>query len=338
MKAVALDDRVTAFVARRFGAEARLTRLAGDASDRVFYRVRPARLSPLVLMVHPEPFELESLPFFLHAQFLHEIGAAVPQIVASYPSEGILVVQDLGDQTLQEHLKRADAGRRRFLYMQAVQMIAFLQEDGTRALHADLPASHTALDVERLTFEMKFFLEHYVGSLLGAPLAAAEASALEAWLLSLAREAASLRRVLCHRDFHSRNLMVKGERLYMVDFQDARMGPFTYDLASLLRDSYVDLPEDLVAELADFFREVTRLPESHESFMAALTQTSLQRNIKAIGTFASQAVLRGNTSYLEYIPRTLAHIRTNLRRETNTAMLELFEGPLDYKRRDAEAV
>ena len=159
----------------------------------------------------------------------------------------------------------------------------------------------------------------------------AEASALETWLLSLAREVASLRRVLCHRDFHSRNLMVKGERLYMVDFQDARMGAFTYDLASLLRDSYVDLPEDLVTELADFFREVTRLTESHEAFMAAFTQTSLQRNIKAIGTFASQAVLRGNTSYLENIPRTLAHIRANLRRESHTAMLKLFEGPLDYK-------
>jgi len=332
---VALDDRVAAFVSRRFGGDARLARLAGDASDRVFYRVHPASLSPLILMVHPEPFELEALPFFQHARFLHDIGAAVPQVVASYPHEGILVVQDLGDQRLQEHLAGCDAGRRRFLYMQAVQMIAFLQDDGTRALHADLPASRTALDVDRLTFEMRFFLEHYagtfIGSLGGAPLTAEEAASLEGWLLSLAREVASYRRVLCHRDFHSRNLMVKGERLYMLDFQDARMGAYTYDLASLLRDSYVELPEHLVVELIEFFREVSHLPEGESSFTTAFTQTSLQRNIKALGTFASQAVLRGNTSYLEHIPRTLAHIRANLERESNAAMLRLFEGPLDYR-------
>lgn len=327
----ALDDRVAAFVARRFGGGARMTRLAGDASDRVFYRVRPERLSPLILMVHPQPFELETLPFFQHAQFLHEIGAAVPQVVASYPADGILVVQDLGDQMLQDHLQRCDAGRRRFLYMQAVQMIVFLQEDGTRALHADLPATRTALDVDRLSFEMRFFLEHYVGTLKGSPLPAHDAAALESWLISLAREVAAYRRVLCHRDFHSRNLMVKGERLFMVDFQDARMGAYTYDLASLLRDSYVDLPEELVLELLEFFHEATHMPESHATFMAAFTQTSLQRNIKAIGTFAAQAALKGNTGYLEFIPRTLAHVRANLERESNAAMLQLFAGPLDYR-------
>ena len=325
-----IHQRVAAFARSRFGAGAVVEELAGDASDRRFFRLRPPALSSLVLMVHAEPFELERLPFFLHGRFLHEIGVLVPQIVASYPSEGILVVQDLGDETLQIHLGRCDATRRRFLYTQAVHTIAFLQTEGTGALSPELPAARTALDAERLLFELRFFAEHHVGGLLGSPLEVDQAEALDAWFVWLAREVAGYRRVLCHRDYHSRNLMVKGDRLYMVDFQDARLGPYTYDLASLLRDSYVAVPAGLAAEMVGFFREVSGAPESAEQFETAYRRTCLQRNIKAIGTFASQAVLRGNRNYLPSIAPTLESVRENLRREgTDADILGMFEGPLD---------
>lgn len=327
----ALGDRVTAFARQRFGPDARLEKLPGDASDRTFYRLRTASLSSLILMVHREPFDLATMPYFLHARFLHEIGAAVPQIVASYPGDGILVVQDLGDEMLQSHLNGCDPARRRFLYLQAVQVIAFLQTEGTAAMTPDLPAASTALDEQRLLWELRFFAEHYVRGLRSAPLAPAQEAALDDWFKGLAAEVAGYRRVLCHRDFHSRNLMVKGDRLFMVDFQDARMGAWTYDLASLLRDSYVELPGDLVAEMKEFFREATGAPEPPEVFEAAFLRTCLQRNIKALGTFASQVVLRGNRTYLDHVPRTLAHVRGNLARDPGSEeILELFGGPLDY--------
>jgi len=308
--------------------------LTGDASDRSYYRLRTPTLSSLILMVHREPFELESLPWFVHGRFLLELGASVPQVVASYPGEGILVIQDLGDEMLQTHLETCDPARRRLLYLQAVQIIAFLQRDGTAALTPDLPAWSTALDNERLLFELRFFAEHYVRGLLGAPLPDAQLEALDAWFVSLAGEVSSYRRVFCHRDFHARNLMVRGDRLYMVDFQDARMGPFTYDLASLVRDSYVEpLPAALVDELVEFFREAARTPEPTGVFRVAFARTCLQRNIKALGTFASQAVLRGNKVYLPFIPRTLEHVRANLRLESSdeaAAVLEMFSTSLDY--------
>ncbi|HKY32736.1 MAG TPA: phosphotransferase [Candidatus Polarisedimenticolia bacterium] len=326
------SDPVAAFAARRFGRGARALPLAGDASDRRFYRLKAPGLSPLILMAHREPFELESLPFFQMARYLHGIGAPVPQIVASYPAEGILVVQDLGDETLQTVLGSCDGSRRRFLYLQAVQMIAFLQGEGTRSLAPELPATRTFLDRERLLFELRFFAEHYAGGLLGSPLTSAQQAELDDWFVALATEVGGYRRVLCHRDYHSRNLMVKGDRLYMVDFQDARLGPFTYDLASLARDSYVSLPEDLVAELVEFHREATAAPEGPGAFATAFRRTCLQRNIKAIGTFASQAVLRGNRGYLRYIPRALGSIRAHLAGEADSvpaAVVEMFAGPLD---------
>jgi aminoglycoside/choline kinase family phosphotransferase len=108
--------------------------------------------------------------------------------------------------------------------------------------------------------------------------------------------------------------MSKGGQLYWIDFQDARMGPATYDLASLLRDSYVDLPEELVDELAEEFRQRAVPGESRDTFHRRLELMSIQRNLKALGTFGYQAAIRSNSVYLPYIPRTLENARRNLAR------------------------
>lgn len=334
----ATGRRVLSFAARRFGADAVVEHLAGDASDRSFFRLRVPGLGSVVAMVHAEPFRLEDLPWFQHARFLGSLGADVPALVSSWPGEGILLVQDLGDDTLMEVLGSATAERRHFLYRQAVQIIASLQKDGTPALPEDLPASRTALDTDRLLFELRFFMEHYAGSLLGRTLRHAESALLEDWFVDLATEVASYPFVLCHRDFHSRNLMLRGNRLYMIDFQDARMGPWLYDLASLLRDSYVELPEELVEEMLDFFLEAlgsetgpSRAGLPAEELHRQFEMTSLQRNIKAVGTFAFQATSRGKDFYLRYIPHTLELVRANLARRGLDSILPLFQGPLLYR-------
>jgi aminoglycoside/choline kinase family phosphotransferase len=135
--------------------------------------------------------------------------------------------------------------------------------------------------------------------------------------------------------------MVKGDRLWMVDFQDARMGPYTYDLASLVRDSYVRLPEDLVEEMIRFHREAASFTEPEETYRYNLARTSLQRNIKAIGTFASQAMLRGNRGYLRYIPCTLDSVRARLGETRDDPSADeiraLFEGPLAFAGEAASA-
>jgi hypothetical protein len=135
----------------------------------------------------------------------------------------------------------------------------------------------------------------------------------------LSAEIASWPRVLCHRDFHSRNLMRHDGRLHWIDFQDARMGPSTYDLASLLRDSYVDLGEDFVAERLEEFRGRAAPGESRDVFRRRFELTSVQRNLKALGTFGYMATVRGNEVYLPYVPRTLGHVRRNLERHQELA-------------------
>jgi aminoglycoside/choline kinase family phosphotransferase len=121
-------------------------------------------------------------------------------------------------------------------------------------------------------------------------------------------------RVVCHRDYHSRNLMVRDGRLVVIDFQDARMGPDTYDLVSLLRDSYVELPEADVDALTTVFLERTGQSCDAAAFGRRFDLMALQRNLKALGTFGYQASARGNQTYLPYVSRTLGYVRDNLRR------------------------
>jgi hypothetical protein len=108
--------------------------------------------------------------------------------------------------------------------------------------------------------------------------------------------------------------MLHQGRLFWIDFQDARMGPVTYDLASLLHDAYVDVPEELREELAERFRQRAVPGEARELFRRRFELMSVQRTLKALGTFGYMATVRGNPVYLPYMPRTLAHARRLLSR------------------------
>jgi aminoglycoside/choline kinase family phosphotransferase len=172
-----------------------------------------------------------------------------------------------------------------------------------------------AFDVEKLAWEFDFFVKHFVVGYRGAtiPLAAREAISQEC--RTIIEELASEPRVLCHRDYHSRNLMLRGDQLFIIDFQDARMGPDTYDLVSLLRDSYVDIGEDDVQQFVAYFLALKGSPTWQADlaeFRRRFDLMALQRNLKALGTFGYQTATRRNAVYIQYIPRTLRHARTNL--------------------------
>jgi aminoglycoside/choline kinase family phosphotransferase len=179
-----------------------------------------------------------------------------------------------------------------------------------------------AFDVEKLSWELQFFVKHFLGAYRGAVLSAAEREALDRELMRLAEELAAEPRVLCHRDYHSRNLMLHHGQLYIIDFQDARMGPDTYDLVSLLRDSYVDLSEREVDELIAFFLALRGVSagagatsSEPRAFRRRFDLMAMQRNLKALGTFGFQTATRGNPVYIQYIPRTLAYVRGNMERD-----------------------
>jgi N-acetylmuramate 1-kinase len=293
--------------------------LTGDASDRRYYRVLVRGDAAQVLAVHPGPIDFDRLPFVNVARLLAAMPVPAPRVVAHSDALGIIALQDLGDVTLQAHLGTATIAEHAALYRQAVALIDTLQRRGAELASPGYVPYGIAFDEEKLTWELQFFTKHFLEAYRGASLTGAEREALAAEYGAIVGELAAEPRVLCHRDYHSRNLMLHDGQLHIIDFQDARMGPDTYDLASLLRDSYVDFTEAQVDELIAFFlalrgsRAVSSAPDGRE-FRRRFDLMSLQRNIKALGTFGYQTTTRVNTVYIQYIPRTLSYVRANLER------------------------
>jgi aminoglycoside/choline kinase family phosphotransferase len=266
-----------------------------------------------VLSVYPEPIDAEQHPFLVVRQLMAGWGLPVPEVLKVDGPRGVLLLEDLGDQTLQERVDVVGEEAQAELYRQALDQLVVLQRESVQGAQRAV-CFQIAFDYEKLAWEMHFFWKNFLEGYRHCDLSVEDRVSIAEGFHRLCSEIASWPRVLTHRDFHSRNLMWHDERLYWIDFQDARMGPATYDLASLLRDSYVDLPEGLVEDLSEEFRQRAVPGEGRDTFNRRLELMSIQRNLKALGTFGFQAAVKGNRVYLPYIPRTLVNARRNLAR------------------------
>jgi len=310
-------DRIQAFLTQSSpgGHEAKVVPLTGDASDRRYFRVLFREEAPRVLAVHPGPIDFDALPFVNVARLLSSMPVPVPRILDHSRELGIIALEDLGDVTLQAHVGAASAAEHAALYREAVALITTIQHRGRELESSRYVPYNVAFDVEKLTWELRFFTKHFLEAYRGATLSNATREALSEEFAAIAAELAAEPRVLCHRDYHSRNLMLHNGRLYIIDFQDARMGPDTYDLVSLLRDSYVDFSAQQLEALIAFFLAKRGASAAEDAdFQRRFDLMALQRNLKALGTFGFQTTSRGNPVYIQYIPRTLTYVRANLAR------------------------
>ncbi len=284
--------------------------LPGDASDRQYVRITPQNRSSVILLVHENPFDESTLSFINVANLLKEMPIPIPKILNIESDLGILVLEDLGDITLENHLARVDltSASRFELYEEAVGLIALMQVRGRELESNRYHPFGQAFDVEKLTWELEFFVEHFLIGHRGLTLSDTDRSSLVVEFKVLAGVLAAEPRVFCHRDFHSRNLILHDGRLYVLDFQDARMGPDTYDLVSLLRDSYVDLDRPLVDQTITTYFTQLGVPEP-EDFRVRFDRMTVQRHLKALGTFGFQASVVGTSRYSNAVCRTLKHLR-----------------------------
>jgi aminoglycoside/choline kinase family phosphotransferase len=322
-----LRDRIAGYLRETgmAGDKSRVVPLTGDASDRKYFRIIPVDGPSIVLALHAGAIEFASLPFANVGGLLQQIPLPVPGILGHSDELGIVALQDLGDVTLQAHLGAASPSEHAALYRQAVALIEQLQRRGGELESDAFVPYRIAFDVEKLTWELDFFAKHFVEGYRGSAFTAAERTALVVEWGAIVDELASEPRVLCHRDYHSRNLMLHQGQLHIIDFQDARLGPDTYDLVSLLRDSYVDLTDLEVNELIAYFLALKTRDgapaEADDEFRRRFDLMALQRNLKALGTFGYQTITRRNTVYIQYIPRTLRYAKTNLEKYPRFARL-----------------
>jgi aminoglycoside/choline kinase family phosphotransferase len=317
-----LRDRIDRYLSESglSSRAARIVPLTGDASDRRYFRILLSDGPSIVLALHAGPIDFATLPFANVSDLFRRIPLPVPAILGHSDRDGLIALEDLGDVTLQAHLGAATPVEHAALYREAVALIELLQRRGPDFAGDRYLPYTIAFDIEKLTWEFDFFMRHFVEGYRGAVLTESERQALFAECRAIAEDLSSEPRVLCHRDYHSRNLMLHGGSLHIIDFQDARMGPDTYDLVSLLRDSYVDLTDRELDELIAYFLAL----KSHADparFRERFDLMALQRNLKALGTFGYQTIARRNPVYIQYVPRTLRYARTNLQKYQRFATL-----------------
>jgi len=286
-------------------------RLPGDASVRVYYRVTAGDGNTHILSWYPAEVR-HDLTRVLSAYRVASKHAYLPKLMEH--SDAAMLQQDVGDQTLFDLLHRGREEGVRW-YRKAVTLLAYFQKAGA----VDINPPFTG---DFFFNELEMSREFYVEKLMGVSAAAAEA--LRPLLRRLADNISRHPYVLCHRDYHGQNIHIFNEKLYLIDYQDLRMGPDTYDLASLLRDRGVVriLGEETELELVDYYAEWrvhglparTELPQGERrSMRRRYFETLLQRSIKILGTFAKQPLTRGRMWYLDFIPPTLESVRSCVR-------------------------
>ncbi len=320
------------------GGEGSVETLVGDASSRRYHRVRIASGSPgsLVIMELPdEPLKSDEataagappeLPFLNVQRYLAAGGIPVPRVYKADMSRGLIALEDLGDRTFESIVKDSGPAARRPLYRAAIQHIISIQQLGRQKADDACIAFGRRFDEPLLRWELDHFREWYLEAQRGASLSAAERSDLDAAFDWLARELAIAPTVLVHRDFQSRNLMVVGDQLRVIDFQDALLGTQAYDLVALLRDSYVVLSADEVTTLVDDFIAMAGVADPAGFRRLFLLQT-LQRKLKDIGRFVFIDRVRKNPSFLRWIPSTAGYIREAMRQAPPqmAAVAQIFE-------------
>jgi N-acetylmuramate 1-kinase len=316
-----LEQRIIELLSKE-DAPSAIVRLAGDASNRSFFRVFYRNGSSSVVMAYQEAGPGDDEAFLEIQRFLSGLGLPVPAVYARHAQEAVVVLEDLGDDLLETAAHGSDEIRVAQLYRQAVDLLLTMRK-ATANLNSGCRAFQLAFDEEKLMQEMDFFMVHFVRGLCRNEPPKSALADLNRFFTKICDTLASEPRIFTHRDYHARNLILQGDRLVMIDFQDARMGPAQYDLASLLRDSYVTLPEGLVDELVDYYAEATgkTSKESRQRFRYIFDVMSLQRNIKALGTFGYQASTRGERRYLQSVPRTGGYIAQNIAKYQEFASL-----------------
>jgi N-acetylmuramate 1-kinase len=302
-----VQQRLMAFIRREFRPgynHYNVRKLLGDASARQYFRYISEPSDSYILAAYPEHFDPNCFPFRqVHDLFL-EIGLPIPKILVLDGDLGIVLQEDLGDETLHRHLLTTTASGKIKLLERAIDHIVTIQLQGTPRLNPEWEAAKLAFDEEKLTFELRFFRRHYLGAYRNLTW---DEEMLLAEFSKLASELSRRRRFLCHRDYHIRNLMLKDGEVYIIDFQDARWGPASYDLVSLLKDSR-ELEEGEPESLIDYYlSRMARVipPTEREPFCREFHLMAIQRLLKALGTYGYQITTRGNFIYEQYIAGSL---------------------------------
>lgn len=294
-------DAINAWLATLYDANSlAIVPASSDASFRRYFRVIVDERS-MIVMDAPPQYE-DTGPFIKVAQFLAQHDLHVPEIIAHDKQNGFLLLTDLGSQPYLNQLNSQSADA---LYTAAIDALVKIQHCDPQSIV--LPVYDRALLQQELDLFPDWFLDQHLS--LAIP------STLQSQFELLIENALEQPQVIVHRDFHSRNLMYSaGENPGIIDFQDAVIGPISYDLVSLLRDCYIAWPDDKIQHWVQYYFALAQqqgvlVDCNCEQFTRWFDLMGLQRHIKVLGIFCRLHYRDKKANYMQDLPQTLAYVQ-----------------------------
>lgn len=302
---------------------ANVTKLKGEASSRAYYRVGTWPDSYVVMVMPPEALKTSDevskgevpaeLPFVNVHRYLTRLGVRVPAILRFDEPAGMMVLEDLSDLTFEAGLATHSA---QVLYPKAVDLLARLRSKAESEVDQSCLAFSRAFDEDLYDWELHHFREWGLEAWSRQKPTASERAELDQAFRRIAAQLAAAPRGFTHRDYQSRNLMMKGDELVVIDFQDALQGPRQYDLVALLQDSYVELEPHFVQAMIDeyivAFERYTHEKIDAKTFKRFFHLLSVQRKLKDAGRFEYIHRVKGNPGFLVSIPTSLRYVKKAL--------------------------
>ncbi|WP_454784447.1 aminoglycoside phosphotransferase family protein [Legionella sp. WA2024007413] len=280
-----------------------LTPLAGDASFRRYFRLKYNGITQVVMDAPPGKEDLK--PFIYIAQTLEKVEVQTPKILATNLADGFLLLSDLGDQLLLNALHSENVDEH---YYHAINTLFKIQNCSS------YNPTLAQFDKAHMLKEMSLCSEWFFKAYLDLQLTQDEHSLVQQTMDWIATEVALQPLTFIHRDYHSRNLMLLQNEvestLGVIDFQDAMIGPFTYDLVSLLKDCYISWPRSKVLEWVEFFYAQSTLTKDYSlpEFIRAFDLCGLQRHLKVLGIFSRLHLRDNKPGYLKDLPLTFKYV------------------------------
>ena len=297
-------ERLTEFLQIKNQSGA-IEQLTPDASTREFFRIEWQN-ETAIACVYPENFD-ENLPQIDVTRLFRRADLPVAEIYGFDGNRGVVVHEDFGDLILRDFLLTTDLLTRENLIDEAIRLIARIQAATPLAFATNSIAGKLRFDEKKLLWELNFFKTHYFESLRKQTLSAENKKILCAEFAELSLELEGKAKYLTHRDFHAANLMIdRKNQLRIIDHQDARIGSIAYDLVSLLLDRVLETPDEIwLTERKIIFLDAREKLGSEkialEEFNAEFDLMTIQRGLKAVGTFANQTANLGKTNYAQFI-------------------------------------
>jgi len=305
-------------------------KLMGDASTRVYFRIFLENdftsEETFIAMVLPQKVEINEKgdnsfikeePFLNLHRYLINSDLNIPEIYLNDEGNRVILLEDLTDLTLYKLINNEKRDKLDEKYKKAIDELIIFQDYTFNNENSDVYAFKRAFTADVLKWELEHFVEWRLNEGKGIRLSLNNLKYVNSYFDDIVGKLIDLPQIVVHRDYQSKNIMIKNDKYYLIDFQDALIGSYVYDLVALLKDSYVELSEDFVVNILKYYikkkNEISKIEYDFETLYKDFKLQAIQRKLKDTGRFHFIDIVRKNPSFLEYLPLSQRYVREYLK-------------------------